>query len=161
MSKIWKERAHYGHYFNRIPNGESGADVYERIAGFNDTLFRQFSADKFPSVLVLVSHGIWCRTFLTKWFRWSYEKFRNLGHCEFLMMEQEQDSHNYGLLTPLRTWDDPPDAVVVLPSLERNESNKGVKSLKFRELRTRDEVSIGKQKEKDERTREAFKEAQK
>lgn len=164
MAKIWKERAHYGHFFYRIPNGESGADVYDRVAGFNETLFRQFSADKFPSVLVLVSHGIWCRVFLTKWFRWSYEKFetfRNLGHCEFLIMEKQPDSHKYALLTPLRTWDDPPDEVIVAPTLERNESNKHVKSLRFQALRTRDESSTEKQKEKDARIKKAFIKAQK
>ncbi|GMG19466.1 unnamed protein product [[Candida] boidinii] len=52
MQKIWKERAHYGHFFYRIPHGESAADVYDRCAGFNETLFRQFNTDKFPSILI-------------------------------------------------------------------------------------------------------------
>lgn len=162
MAKVWKERAHYGHFFFRIPNGESAADVYDRIAGFNETLFRQFHTEKFPSVLILVSHGIWCRVFLMKWFRWSYEKFegfRNLGHCEFLVMEQEQGSQKYGLLTPLRTWDDPPDTLVVPPSLKRTESNRHIKSLRFRALRVRDDSSIKKQQEKDALIKEAFMQA--
>lgn len=164
MAKVWKERAHYGHFFFRIPNGESAADVYDRIAGFNETLFRQFHTDTFPSVLVLVSHGIWCRVFLMKWFRWSYEKFesyRNLGHCEFLIMEQEQDSEKYGLLTPLRTWDDPPDTLLLSPTLERLESNKSFKSLRFRTLRVRDDTSTQKQNQKDALIKEAFIQAQK
>lgn len=159
MAKVWKERAHYGHFFYRIPNGESAADVYDRIAGFNETLFRQFSTEKFPSVLVLVSHGIWCRVFLMKWFRWSYEKFedfRNLGHCEFLIMEKEEESQKYALLTPLRTWDDPPDALLLPPVLERSEVYKDSKSLRFRVIRTHDESSLEKQKEKDAKIMEAF-----
>lgn len=109
MEKIWKERAHYGHFFYRIPFGESGADCYDRVASFNETLFRQFQSDDFPSILVLVSHGVWMRVFLMKWFRWSVEQFeslRNLQHCQFLVMEKEQDSEKYNLMTPLRTWDD-------------------------------------------------------
>lgn len=108
MEKIWAQRAHYGHFFFRIPHGESAADVYDRIASFNETLFRQFHQDKFPNVLVLVTHGIWARVFLMKWFRWSYEDFeslRNIPHCHFLIMKQ-QASGRYSLKTPLRTWDD-------------------------------------------------------
>lgn len=164
MSKVWKERAHYGHFFYRIPNGESAADVYDRVSGFNETLFRQFNTDKFPSVLVLVSHGIWCRVFLMKWFRWSYEKFenfRNLGHCEFLIMEKEEASLKYALLTPLRTWSDPPDRLLTPARLERNESNKHIKSLRFKNLRVWDETSGDRQKAKDELIKQAFESAKK
>lgn len=122
MNRVWKERAHYGHFFYRIPNGESAADVYDRISGFNETLFRQFTNDKFPDVLVLVSHGIWIRVFLMKWFRWTYEKFetlRNVRHCEFLVMEKPDDNHKYELLTPLRTWDDPEDTAYHEPRFAR------------------------------------------
>lgn len=108
MEKIWAQRAHYGHFFFRIPHGESAADVYDRIASFNETLFRQFHQDKFPNVLVLVTHGIWARVFLMKWFRWSYEDFeslRNIPHCHFLIMKQ-QNTGRYLLKTPLKTWDD-------------------------------------------------------
>lgn len=164
MVKVWKERAHYGHFFYRIPNGESAADVYDRVAGFNETLFRQFNTEKFPSVLVLVSHGIWCRVFLMKWFRWSYEKFeafRNLGHCEFLIMEKGEDiEQKYTLLTPLRTWDDPPEVLLTLPKLERDETSKNSKSLRYKDIRTRDETSVQKQHEKDARIQEAFLKAQ-
>lgn len=108
MEQIWAQRAHYGHFFFRIPHGESAADVYDRIASFNETLFRQFHQEKFPNVLVLVTHGIWARVFLMKWFRWSYEDFeslRNIPHCHFLIMKQ-QESGRYSLKTPLHTWDD-------------------------------------------------------
>ncbi|KAM3120882.1 hypothetical protein RJF_1141 [Candidozyma auris] len=114
MEKIWAQRAHYGHFFFRIPHGESAADVYDRIASFNETLFRQFHQDKFPNVLVLVTHGIWARVFLMKWFRWSYEDFeslRNIPHCHFLIMKQ-QKTGRYLLKTPLKTWDDLRDSDV-------------------------------------------------
>lgn len=109
MEMIWKERAHYGHFFYRIPYGESAADVYDRCAGFNETLFRQFQSDKFPSVLVLVTHGIWARVFLMKWYRWTYEEFeslKNVGHCQFLVMEKNPETERYKFLTKLAKWDD-------------------------------------------------------
>jgi broad specificity phosphatase PhoE len=116
MQRIWMDRARYGHFFYRIPHGESAADVYDRCAGFNETLFRQFNSDKFPEVLVLVTHGIWARVFLMKWFRWSYEKFeslRNLRHCQFVVMEcadGAEDKMKYYLKTRLLTWDDQDDS---------------------------------------------------
>lgn len=56
---MWEERAAYGHFFYRIPNGESAADAYDRVSGFNESLWRQFGDPEFPSVLVLVTHGLW------------------------------------------------------------------------------------------------------
>lgn len=109
MEKIWTERAHYGHFFYRIPFGESAADVYDRCAGFNETLFRQFNSDKFPSVLVLVTHGIWARVFLMKWFRWTYEEFeslKNVPHCQLIKMERTDDTHKYTLKTTLHKWEE-------------------------------------------------------
>lgn len=53
MERMWQERADYGHFFYRIPNGESAADAYDRVSGFNESLWRQFSDDDFPSVCVL------------------------------------------------------------------------------------------------------------
>lgn len=113
MEKVWLERAHYGHFFYRIPHGESAADVYDRIASFNETLFRQFQQDNFPNILILVTHGIWARVFLMKWFRWSYEEFeslRNIPHCHYLIMKKQSEGGKFRLKTPLKTWDDLPDS---------------------------------------------------
>lgn len=44
----------------RFPNGESGADVYDRITVFIDHLIRDINAGRFPpgTSLVLVTHGL-------------------------------------------------------------------------------------------------------
>lgn len=113
MESIWEERAHYGHFFYRIPHGESAADVYDRIASFNETLFRQFQQDDFPNILILVTHGIWARVFLMKWFRWSYEEFeslRNIPHCQYLIMKRCEENGKFCLKTPLKTWDELPES---------------------------------------------------
>jgi broad specificity phosphatase PhoE len=68
MERMWQERADYGHFFYRIPNGESAADAYDRVSGFNESLWRQFGDDDFASVSVIVTHGLMARVFLMKWF---------------------------------------------------------------------------------------------
>lgn len=125
---MWQERADYGHFFYRIPNGESAADAYDRVSGFNESLWRQFGDDDFPSVCVLgqyppsfqttlfpinanplrlpVTHGLMSRVFLMKWYHFTVEYFedlRNVNHCEFLLM-RKQDNGKYLLKTKLRTW---------------------------------------------------------
>lgn len=67
MERMWQERADYGHFFYRIPDGESAADAYDRVSGFNESLWRSFGDDNFPSVCVLVTHGLMSRVFLMKW----------------------------------------------------------------------------------------------
>ncbi|KAK3297708.1 histidine phosphatase superfamily [Chaetomium fimeti] len=107
MERMWQERADYGHFFYRIPNGESAADAYDRVSGFNESLWRQFGEDDFASVCVLVTHGLMSRVFLMKWYHYSVEHFedlRNVNHCEFLIMRRNDDSGKYILENNLRTW---------------------------------------------------------
>ncbi|ODQ83131.1 hypothetical protein BABINDRAFT_11438 [Babjeviella inositovora NRRL Y-12698] len=142
MEMIWKERAHYGHFFYRIPDGESAADVYDRVAGFNETLFRQFQQPDFPSVLVLVTHGIWARVFLMKWFRWTYEEFeslRNIPHCQFLNMEREDELGRYELKTQLLKWDDVLDDEI---DLEMDNDRALLAELKFNSKGKLDDESL-------------------
>lgn len=115
QAAMLKERSEYGHFFYRIPHGESAADVHDRCSSFNESLFRQFAKPQFPSVVVLVTHGIWSRVFLQRWFRWSVECFEslcNIPHCSWIIVEQEEereDHHTHGagtytLRTPLQRW---------------------------------------------------------
>ena len=107
MERMWQERADYGHFFYRIPNGESAADAYDRVSGFNESLWRLFGEADLASVCVLVTHGLMARVFLMKWYHFSVEYFedlRNVNHCEFVIMEKNPDSGKYALQTKLRTW---------------------------------------------------------
>ena len=107
MTTMWHERASYGHFFYRIPNGESAADAYDRISGFNESLWRYFSEPDFASVCVLVTHGLMSRVFLMKWYHFSVEYFedlRNVDHCEFIVLKLDEKSGKYRLLNDLRTW---------------------------------------------------------
>lgn len=109
MERMWQERADYGHFFYRIPDGESAADAYDRVSGFNESLWRQFGDEDFPSVCVLVTHGMMTRVFLMKWYHWSVEYFedlRNVNHCEFIVMKHNDANGKYILQNELRTWSD-------------------------------------------------------
>lgn len=107
-ARLWRERASYGHFFYRIPNGESGADVYDRVSSFNGSLWRRFSEDQMASVAVLVTHGLCSRVFLMAWYHYSVEFFedlRNINHCEFLVMKLGNNG-KYVLQNQLRRWSD-------------------------------------------------------
>jgi len=69
MERMWQERADYGHFFYRIPNGESAADAYDRVSGFNESLWRQFGDDDFPSVCVLGELWFCACFFFLSWIR--------------------------------------------------------------------------------------------
>lgn len=108
VERLWRERAAYGHFFYRIPNGESGADVYDRVSSFNASLFRRFKEDQMASVAVLVTHGLCSRVFLMAWYHYSVEFFedlRNINHCEFLVMKLNKNGR-YVLQNQLRRWSD-------------------------------------------------------
>lgn len=107
MARMWQERADYGHFFYRIPSGESAADAYDRISGFNESLWRSFGEEDFASVCVLVTHGLMTRVFLMKWYHFSVEYFedlRNVNHCEFVVMKLNPESGKFILQNQLRTW---------------------------------------------------------
>ncbi|KAL9108306.1 MAG: hypothetical protein Q9227_006904 [Pyrenula ochraceoflavens] len=107
MERMWQERADYGHFFYRIPNGESAADAYDRVSHFNDSLWRRFGEEDFASVCILVTHGLMTRVFLMKWYHFSVEYFedlRNVNHCEFVVMKKNKDNGKYILQNQLRTW---------------------------------------------------------
>lgn len=75
------ERIEFGRFFYRFPNGESGADVYDRITIFEDHLIRDINAGRFAqgdTSLVLVTHGLALRVILMRWFCWSVDQFLNV-----------------------------------------------------------------------------------
>lgn len=92
--KEMKERLEFGRFFYRFPNGESGADVYDRITIFEDHLVRDINAGRFAqgnTNLVLVTHGLALRIILMRWFHWTVDQFLNVynpGNCEPIILER-------------------------------------------------------------------------
>lgn len=79
----------YGHFFYRFAQGESGADVYDRVGSFLESLYRSFEAPDHPENVLLVTHGLTMRLFCMRWFHWSvaeFEALSNPGNGEFRVL---------------------------------------------------------------------------
>jgi broad specificity phosphatase PhoE len=101
--EIVKNRHSYSAFYYRIPDGESGADVYDRVSTFLETLHRDFNKPDFPPNVLIVTHGMTLRLFLMRWFHWSVEEFENLHNlqnCQVVLMQLESDGH-YNLVPEL------------------------------------------------------------
>ena len=68
-----KQRSQYSKFFYRFPDGESGADVYDRMTVFEDHIVRDIDAGRFTedTAIVIITHGLSLRVFLMRWNHWS------------------------------------------------------------------------------------------
>ncbi|XP_031501184.1 phosphoglycerate mutase-like protein AT74 [Nymphaea colorata] len=91
-----KKRQRFGRFFFRFPEGESAADVYDRVTSFLESLWRDIDMNRINRCgisnfnIVIVSHGVTSRVFLMKWFRWTVEQFErlhNLTNCQVRVMQ--------------------------------------------------------------------------
>jgi len=85
------ERKDFGKFYYRHPQGESPADVYDRISSFMDSLFRMFKQSRAKNY-VIVTHGVTMRLFLMRWLRQSVDDFHNTenpGNSEIHMLERQ------------------------------------------------------------------------
>jgi broad specificity phosphatase PhoE len=101
-------RNEFGHFFYRLPFGESGADVDDRVAGFLSDL--RMRDERHPETVLIVSHGLTLRLLCRRLFGWSIELFESLsnpGTCEYRVLE-EQDG-KWSLDRPFAQWRDSPD----------------------------------------------------
>jgi broad specificity phosphatase PhoE len=108
--RLQKEyRDAYGHFFYRFVQGESGADVYDRVGGFLESLFRSFEAPDHPPNVLLVTHGLAMRLFCMRWFHWTVAEFEclsNPGNGETRTLLLGEDG-KYTLDRPFERWRDP------------------------------------------------------
>jgi broad specificity phosphatase PhoE len=98
-----KERDDYGTFYFRIPDGESAADVYDRVSDFFHTLFRDFEKPDFPANAIMITHGMTIRLFLMRWFHYTVTEFEELCnpmHCDIVIMEL-QTNGKYRLITQM------------------------------------------------------------
>lgn len=99
------ERNDFSTFYYRIPDGESGADVYDRVSTFLETMYRDFDKTDYPENCLIVTHGMTLRLFLMRWFHLSVEEFENLRNptnCQVVIMEKN-DSEKYELISTLKT----------------------------------------------------------
>jgi broad specificity phosphatase PhoE len=96
----------YGHFFYRFAQGESGADVYDRVGAFLESLYRSFEAPDHPRNVLIVTHGLTMRLFCMRWFHWSvaeFEALSNPGNGETRMLLLGADGR-YLLDRPFEQW---------------------------------------------------------
>ena len=99
----------YGHFFYRFAQGESGADVYDRVGAFLESLYRSFEAPDHPPNVLLVTHGLTMRLFCMRWFHWTVAEFESLsnpGNGEIRMLLLGEDGR-YTLDRPFERWRTP------------------------------------------------------
>ena len=99
-----EQRRDFGRFFYRFPNGESGLDVYSRVTSFLATLSRDFKQLGQRDVamndcnILIVTHGLTLRLFLTRYFVLSVEEFEetiNPPNAEPIIMNRHR-SDEYG-----------------------------------------------------------------
>jgi broad specificity phosphatase PhoE len=99
-------RDSFGHFYYRFTHGESGADVYDRVSTFLETMHRDFDHADAPPNVLLVSHGLTMRLFCMRWFHWSvrfFETLRNPANAETRVLLR-QDDFRYKLDRPFEQW---------------------------------------------------------
>lgn len=106
---VRKQKAYrdaYGHFFYRFAQGESGADVYDRVGAFLESLWRSFEKGDHTQNVLLVTHGLTMRLFCMRWLHWSVAEFESLsnpGNGEIRMLELGGDGR-YRLDRPFDQW---------------------------------------------------------
>lgn len=94
-------RKKFGYFFYRFPEGESCADVYDRMALFLDTLYRRFDRPNCPENIIIVSHGTAIKCFLARWYHWSIDHFESIGqlpNCHVSVMTRNGNVFDLGEL---------------------------------------------------------------
>lgn len=112
--QIDDERNKFGTFYYRIKDGESCADVYDRISDFMHSLFRSFDRNEVPENVVVVTHGMTLRMFLMRWYHWTVEEFetlRNPKNCEIVQMQMNPDTDKYVLVSELKRRKLPPEDI--------------------------------------------------
>lgn len=92
--RIEKERDSYSRFWYRFPDGESGADVFDRISTWLETLHRDFKKARHPKNLIVGSHGFTGRIIVMRWLHYSVEQFellRNPPNCGYFVLELQPD----------------------------------------------------------------------
>jgi broad specificity phosphatase PhoE len=113
-----RKRHEFGHFFYRLPHGESGADVDDRVASFLSELELRIAKDPtHPDTVLVVSHGLAMRLLCRRLFSWSIDLFESLSnpeHCAYRLLEY--GGERWHLDRPFEQWRDSPDGSTQFPS---------------------------------------------
>jgi len=106
ISEIYEERHKFGEFYYKVPNGESGADVYDRMSTFIAKIEKDIFEGLYnPNIIIIVSHGIAIKTFLMRFLNWTVEdfhKYKTPGNCELIKIALNSETQEFELITPLK-----------------------------------------------------------
>ena len=92
IQRAKQDRKDFGRFFYRFPDGESGADVFDRIAAFTSTFRQDCESIRRPdAAAVFVTHGITARLFVMRWLHWTVDEFEvlhNPNNCAIIVLER-------------------------------------------------------------------------
>jgi broad specificity phosphatase PhoE len=95
-----EDRKRHSNFFYRVTNGESGADVYDRISAFLETLHRDFAEDEWTESILISTHGITAQIFLMRFFHWKYEEYETtdrFSNCDYVVLELNENTQKYSI----------------------------------------------------------------
>lgn len=91
LMKAIHERAKFGRFFYRYAQGESGADVHDRVSSFLDSFHREKRLFTAPTAVIVITHGLTMRLFAMKLFNLtveSFEKMKSLPHGSLMHLRR-------------------------------------------------------------------------
>lgn len=110
MQRCMDDRKRFGRFFYRIPNGEAGTDVYDRVCDFWSGMLRSLDENGYQGGMrehvrsttnvVLVTHGLLMRLFCMSVLKWTVSEFEqvwNPDNGEVWVLERPADSLVYKL----------------------------------------------------------------
>lgn len=100
IQRAKQDRKDFGRFFYRFPDGESGADVFDRIAAFTSTFRQDCESIRRPdAAAVFVTHGITARLFVMRWLHWTVDEFEvlhNPNNCAIIVLERIDGADSSG-----------------------------------------------------------------
>jgi len=102
MPAIRREQQAVGRFWYRFPGGESGADVYHRVASFwtefKNTHLHIHQTHENAENVVIITHGLTMRFILSVMNRWSPDTFEtvwNPNNCDIWVLDYDKAKQRY------------------------------------------------------------------
>jgi broad specificity phosphatase PhoE len=81
-NEVEAARDSYGHFYYRLPSGEACSDVWDRMGGFLNTIYRDFEKEDCARNVIVVTHGCSMRVAIARWLHLTVEQFEELANPE-------------------------------------------------------------------------------
>jgi broad specificity phosphatase PhoE len=100
-----KNRNSYSPFFYKIKDGESAADVYDRLGSFVEMLYRNIKDKSYDHNILIVTHGVTMRCLLMHLLNFTvqeYNSLKNPNNGEIVILSYSERYTKWDLETPLR-----------------------------------------------------------